>query len=84
LDKPGTSADLFLLPLDDDDITNKDNVKEEETLPKDTNHLGRSIQSLRAELVTYSTVDELPDITQAGPSKRVPIQQDKEDEAKED
>jgi hypothetical protein len=81
-DKPGTSADVFLMPPDEDDLTDEDSDDDEDTLPKDANHLGRGLLSQKAELVVYN-VEELPDI-EPSTSKRARVQETEEEEDNED
>jgi hypothetical protein len=50
------------MPPDDGDMSDEDSDDEEDTLPKDQNHLGRGILSQQAEVVLYNDDDVLPDI----------------------
>lgn len=50
------------MPPDEDDVTDEDSDDDEDTLPKDPNHLGRGVLSQRAELVLYNETEELPEI----------------------
>jgi hypothetical protein len=80
-DKAGTLANLFLLPPDEDNVTDEDSDNDEDTLPEDSNHLGRGTLSHQAELVVYDSMEELPVIPEPQPStsKWAHLQQAEED-----
>ncbi len=50
------------MPPDEDDVTDEGSDDDEDTLPKDPNHLGRGVLSQRAELVLHNETEELPEI----------------------
>ncbi len=39
----GIALDVNLMPPEDDDLTDEDSDEDEDSLPKDLNHLGRGI-----------------------------------------
>jgi hypothetical protein len=59
----GIALDVNLMPPDDDDLTDEDSDEDEDSLPKDLNHLGRGILTQDAEIVEYDTEDTMPDLT---------------------
>jgi hypothetical protein len=59
----GIALDVNLMPPDDADLTDEDSDEDEDSLPKDLNHLGRGILTQDAEIVEYDTEDTMPDLT---------------------
>ncbi len=61
-DSGSAAVDVVFLPPERDAISDGDSDDDEDTLPKDLNHLGWGSLSRQAELIIYDAVDELPDI----------------------
>ncbi len=66
-DMSGFNMDLFVMPPDEDNVSDEDSEDEDELLPKDINHLGKGVLSQEAELTVYDPRDVLPDTARVRP-----------------